>query len=301
MRLARPRFRLALREELDDIQQGIGVVRVIERGSDHRLRLDEHYIPPLLDCMAQSTLAGFAREIHSLLQQRSHALAQRLSQPGRGGVGEVADFMLLELTNRSLAGTWLAQQDIQLHPRELFHEWLKLAFDLATFTSAKRQPQNWPHYLHDDLQHSFEPLMQDLRQALSTVLEQSAIPIDLQDRGHGVRVGSIPSQDLLREAGFILAVHAELPGEVVRTRFPAQVKLGTVERIRDLVQLQLPGIGVRMLPVAPRQVPYNAGYLYFEIEKGGDMWQQLEKTGVLALHLAGDFPGLEIELWAVRG
>ncbi|MOA63427.1 hypothetical protein D3C78_1891490 [compost metagenome] len=67
------------------------------------------------------------------------------------------------------------------------------------------------------------------------------------------------------------------------------------------MQLQLPGIGVRMLPVAPRQVPYNAGYLYFEIEKGGDMWQQLEKTGVLALHLAGDFPGLEIELWAVRG
>lgn len=301
LQLARPRFRLALREDLSDAYQAIGVVRVAERGADQRLRLDEHYIPPLLDCMAHNTLSGFVKEVHSLLQQRSHALGQRLSQPGRGGVGEVADFMLLELANRSLASTWMAQQELQRHPGELFHDWLKLAFDLATFTAANRQPPLWPRYVHDDLQQSFEPLMKNLRQALSTVLEQSAISIALQDRGHGVRVGDIPSPDLLREAGFILAVHAELPGEVVRTRFPAQVKLGTVDRIRDLVQLQLPGIGVHALPLVPRQIPYNAGYLYFEIEKRGEMWQQLQRTGVLALHLAGEFPGLEIELWAVRG
>jgi type VI secretion system protein ImpJ len=301
VQLAQPRFRLLLREELGDFHQAVGVARVIERGSDHRLRLDEHYIPPFLDSMAHSALAGFVNEVHSLLQQRSHALAQRLSQPGRGGVGEVADFMMLELTNRSLASTWVAQQAPQRHPFELFHDWLKLAFDLATFTSPTRQPQQWPQYHHDNLQQSFAPLMANLRHSLSTVLEQSAISIALQDRGHGVRVGSIPSPDLLRDAGFILAVHAELPGEVVRTRFPAQIKLGTVERIRDLVQLQLPGINVRTLPVAPRQIPYNAGYLYFEIEKRGEMWQQLQKTGVLALHLAGEFPGLDIELWAVRG
>lgn len=301
VQLACPRFRLMLREDVGETHQAIGILRIVERGGDHRLQLDKHYIPPLLACMAHETLAGFVNEVHSLLQQRSHALAQRLAQPGRGGVAEVADFMLLELTNRSLASTWMTQQDLPRHPAELFHDWLKLAFDLTTFTAAERRPQQWPRYLHDDLQQSFGPLMQELRQALSTVLEQSAIAIALQDRGHGVRVGRIPSPDLLREAGFIFAVHAELPGEVVRTRFPAQVKLGTVERIRDLVQLQLPGISVRTLPVAPRQIPYHAGYLYFEMEKGGDMWQQLQKTGVLALHLAGDFPGLQIELWAVRG
>jgi type VI secretion system protein ImpJ len=301
VQLAQPRFRLTLREELGDFHQAIGVARIVERGSDNRLRLDEQYIPPLLDSMAHGTLGGFVKEVHSLLQQRSHALAQRLSQPGRSGVGEVADFMMLQLTNRSLASTWVAQQAPQQHPLELFHDWLRLAFDLATFTSATRQPQLWPQYHHDNLQLSFTPLMAELRQSLSTVLEQSAISIPLQDRGHGVRVGSIPSPDLLRDAGFVLAVHAELPGELVRARFPAQVKLGTVERIRDLVQLQLPGITVRSLPVAPRQIPYNAGYLYFEIEKRGDMWQQLQQTGVLALHLAGEFPGLDLELWALRG
>ena len=33
-----------------------------------------------------------------------------------------------------------------------------------------------------------------------------------------------------------------LPGEALRARFPTQVKIGPVERIRDLVNLQLPGV-----------------------------------------------------------
>jgi hypothetical protein len=39
-------------------------------------------------------------------------------------------------------------------------------------------------------------------------------------------------------------------------RFGQQSKVGSVEHIRDLVNLQLPGIGLLPLPVAPRQIPY---------------------------------------------
>jgi type VI secretion system protein ImpJ len=30
------------------------------------------------------------------------------------------------------------------------------------------------------------------------------------------------------------------------------------------------------------------------------MWKQLETSGGLAMHIAGEFPGLELELWAIR-
>ncbi|MBL3950393.1 type VI secretion system baseplate subunit TssK, partial [Bacteroides thetaiotaomicron] len=83
-----------------------------------------------------------------------------------------------------------------------------------------------------------------------------------------------------------------VPADSLRTRFPAQAKLGPVERIRDLVQLQLPGITMRQLPVAPRQIPYHAGHTYFEIDKGSDLWKQLARSGGLAFHFAGEFPGL---------
>jgi len=99
---------------------------------------------------------------------------------------------------------------------------------------------------------------------------------------------------------FVIAVAAQLPPEQLRQRFVTQTKVGPVDRIRDLVNLQLPGIGLQSLPVAPRQLPFHAGHFYFELERQSDLWRQFEKSGSLAMHIAGDFPGLELELWVIR-
>jgi type VI secretion system protein ImpJ len=143
--------------------------------------------------------------------------------------------------------------------------------------------------------------MADLRQSLSMVLEQTALPIELQDRKYGVRVAIIPDVDLQRSAQFVLAVSAQMPSEALRARFPTQVKIGPAERIRDLVNLQLQGVPLLPMPVAPRQIPYHAGFSYFELDtRGNELWRQLESSGGLAMHVAGDFPGLEMEFWAIR-
>ena len=127
-----------------------------------------------------------------------------------------------------------------------------------------------------------------------------ALQIELVERNHGVRTAVVTDMELLRNAGFVLAVNAQMAGEQLSQRFPAQSKLGPVERIRDLVNLQLPGVGLRSLPVAPRQLPFHAGYHYFELERSGELWKQIQAGGSLVLHVAGDFPGLDIELWAIR-
>ena len=142
--------------------------------------------------------------------------------------------------------------------------------------------------------------MADIRRSLSMVLEQNAIAIELHERQYGVRVGVIPDGTLLRNATFVLAVFAEMPADVVRNRFPTQVKIGPVEKIRDLVNLHLPGVRVHPMPIAPRQLPYHANYNYFELDTNNELWGQLERSGGMALHLAGDFPGLRIECWAIR-
>ncbi len=293
--------RLMLESELTGDWQALGAMRIIERGTDGRLVVDEGYIPPRLVAARDPMLMRYTHELHGLLAQRGEALGERLAQPGRAGVSEVADFLLLQLVNRYLALTWHAQQEVLVHPEALFCDWLKLACDLSTFTAAGRRPQVLPVYCHDDLRSSFGALMVELRRSLSTVLEQNAIQLELTDAGNGVRVAVIADPALREHAGFVLAVHAEVPAETLRVRFPAQAKLGPVERIHDLVHLQLPGIGMRQLPVAPRQIPYHAGHTYFEIDKGGELWRQLERSGGLAFHIAGDFPALSMALWAIRG
>ena len=34
--------------------------------------------------------------------------------------------------------------------------------------------------------------------------------------------------------------------------------------------------------------------------QGGALWEEVVRHGGIALHVAGDFPSLELELWGVR-
>lgn len=300
VQLGRLHLRVMLARDALEGYATLALCRVVERRADNKLVLDAAFIPPTLHAGGNEILASYLRELHGLLHQRGEALAARLAQPGRAGVGEIADFLLLEAINRQepLLAQW--RQTSILHPKDFYFGGVQLAGDLATF-GERRRPADLPAYLHDDPARCFKPLMDSLRQSLSMVMEQTAIPIELQDRKYGIRVALIADVELQRSAQFVLAVAAQLPGDALRARFPTQVKIGTVERIRDLVNLQLPGVPLRPLPVAPRQIPYHAGYNYFELEtRGNEMWKQLESSGGLAMHIAGDFPGLELEFWAVR-
>ncbi|SFG09936.1 type VI secretion system protein ImpJ [Duganella sp. CF458] len=295
------RLSLLLESERTDAYACLGVLRLSERRADNQLLLDKHYIPPSLTIRDNAALAGFCNEIYGLLHQRGEELAAQLSQPGRGGVAEIADFMLLQAVNRH-EPLFAHYCDVALfHPEQLFVAMLSLAGDLSTFSRESRRPENQPAYQHDNLERTFAPLMNELRSALSMVLHRSAVPIDLQDKKYGVRLAQLPDRDLLKSAGFVLAVNAKMPSETLRARFPGQVKIGPVERIRDLVNLALPGIPLHSMPVAPRQIPYHAGFHYFEVERGGELWDQLERSGGLAMHIAGEFPGLELEFWAIKG
>jgi type VI secretion system protein ImpJ len=210
------------------------------------------------------------------------------------------DFLLLQLINHwtGAAQHWVRVGSI--HPERLFEELLRLTAELTTFDHELRRPDALPAYDHDDLRHSFPPLMLALRRSLSSVLEQSAIQIPLHDRQYGVRVAQIPSTELLTSCDFVLAAHAQTTPEFLRTHFPTQTKLGPVERIRDLVNLHLPGVTLRPMPIAPREIPYHAGYNYFEVDTTHDLWNQLQSSGGLAMHVSGEFPELQLEFWAIR-
>jgi type VI secretion system protein ImpJ len=294
------RLRLVLRDALADGCATLGVAHVIERRSDNQVVLDAAYCPPALALRAAPPLAGFLDELHGLLHQRAEALAARLAQPQASGAGEIADFLLLQLLNRSEPLVAHLARTPALHPEVLYRALCALAGELATFTRADKRAPQYPPYRHDAIASSFLPLMLDLRRSLSAVMDPQAVALALEERQFGIRVAVLPDRELLRSATFVLAVQAQVPPDAVRTGFPPQVKIGSVETIRDLVNLQLPGIPLRPLPVAPRQLPYLAGHTYFELDRGSDYWQQLDNSAGFAMHIAGNFPGLRMQFWAIR-
>lgn len=292
-------LRLLRQRDATDGYALLGVVRVMERRSDNQLVLDRAYIAPQTRIEASGQLSATATLLHGLVQQRARLLASRMGQMSHG-VSEMADFLMLQALNRYEPVLRQFAGGPSVHPHDFYLTCLQVAGELATFSSEARHPPDYPLYKHDDLQSVFLPVVEDLRRSLSTVLERNAQQIELVDRNYGVRTAVIGDADLLRKGTFVLAVNAQVPGEQLRQRFPAQSKLGSVDKIKDLVNLQLPGVAMRSLPVAPRQLPFHAGFHYFELERGGDLWKQIERAGNLALHVAGDFPGLELELWAIR-
>lgn len=279
----------------------LGVARVVEVRADKAVVLDPGYVSPALDALRQAPLANFVKELQGLLHHRAEALAGRLGAAGQGGAAEIADFLLLQLVNRAEPlVTHLATLE-RLHPERLYVLAVTLAGELATFTSETKRASEFPPYRHDDLQGSFAPVVAALRQSLSMVLEQNAIPIALEERKYGIRVAALADRSLIGQATFVLAVNAQIPAEELRRRFPAQVKIGPVEQIRQLVNVQLPGIRVTALPVAPRQLPYHAGFVYFELDRASPLWTQMRTSGGFALHVGGEFPGIEMEFWAIKG
>jgi len=54
------------------------------------------------------------------------------------------------------------------------------------------------------------------------------------------------------------------------------------------------------LPTAPRQIPYHAGFHYFELNRHGEHWEKLRSSGGIAIHLSGSYPELQLSLWAIR-
>ncbi|MGI3170839.1 type VI secretion system baseplate subunit TssK, partial [Pseudooceanicola sp. C21-150M6] len=213
---------------------------------------------------------------------------------------EIQDVLILGAINRALPVLRHLKSMENVHPADFYRDCLALAGDFATYLEPTREPNAYPPYQHHDLTSSFQPVVRDLRRYLSAAIETNAVSIPLDPRKYGISVGVIADRKLLNTADFFLSVSADLPAEKIRRHFAAQSKVGPVEEIRQLVNSALPGIELTPLPVAPRQVPYNANSVYFSVSGTSPYWAKMSTSGGIAVHVSGDYPGLEMELWAVR-
>lgn len=276
--------------------------RLVEKRLDGSVVLDAAFIPTSLSCAASGRLTGFIAEMRGLLQHRGVAIASRLSAQGGKSTAEISDFLVLMLVNRNDMLLRHLGSLHDLHPETLYRTFAELAGELATFTeAATNRPPQLPPYNHTELQPSFAPLIAFLRESLSAVFEQTAIAIPLEERAFGIRVAKITDRSLFTDCVFVVAARSTIDAELLRVNLPKRTTIGAVERIRDLVNLQLGGAPIRPLPAEPRQIPFRNGMIYFEVNAQSEDWRLIEQSGGVALHVSGDVPDLTIELWAIRG
>lgn len=295
------RAQLLLDGEPEDDLVTLPVARVEQVEPNGTVVLSTTFLPPAIDCSAVARFSEIIREIEGLLHNLGETVAGRVN-PSRlvNQMAGILDYMLLMTINRYQPVLSNFGRMRGVHPLELHGAVLQLAGELATFGLKTRRPDPFPPYMHRDLEAAFAPLLVAIRNALAIVIDERVVSLRLEPREHGIWIGPIGDHSLLKSSRFVLAAKSSMPAEALRARFPMQVKLGPVEIIRDLVNLQIPGIALEPLSVAPRELPYYGGYTYFDLNRESEIWGRLTNSAAFALHVGADFAELALELWAVR-
>lgn len=224
--------------------------RIKDRRADGSLMLDENFIPTCQNVYVSARLREFLREVQEAVGGRANDLANRIGSPAQSGIADVAEFMMLQLLNRNQTRFTHRARRPHLHPEDFYLDLAGLLGELMTFTEPSRLPCPLDVYDHRNLTDTFKTLLPEVKRALHTVLSPRAVnlPLHLRD---GIWQADVHDSTLLQSATFVLAVAAKMETLQLQRQFIQQSKISSPEKIRNMVSVQIPGIPLHTLMVAP--------------------------------------------------
>jgi type VI secretion system protein ImpJ len=281
----------------------MGIARIKGREADGSIVLDLDYIPPCLTIAAHPAFAAFLDELDGKLASVAASRVGYVLDPTGRGAAEVQDLLVLEIVNRARPVVAHLNTHRTWHPEDLYRFLLGLCGEMATYGAADRQPPALPAYIHPEPGPAFRVLFDAVRRLLIELArpERKAAPVPLRLHRSGLRTTTEETTpQLFASATIVLAVSAAMPAERIRQQFPRLAMIGPAEDFNDIWTAKLRGIPVEPLPVAPRQIPFHAGMVYFELDRSDPYFRKLPRSTGLALAIEGEWPELAIECWAVR-
>ncbi|MET0604966.1 MAG: type VI secretion system baseplate subunit TssK, partial [Beijerinckiaceae bacterium] len=164
-----------------------------------------------------------------------------------------------------------------------------------------RRAREYPAYDHDDIENVFMPVIRDLQEFLSAQLGRRAIRLEIIERAPNAFISTIRDRTLFRNATLVLEVAARRPLTEIQSQFPNLFKMGPNTKMNEIVHTHLPGIGLVHLPTPPPQIRAMADHVYFLLDRNSPLWPEFSSASAIGMHFSGDWPELELELWAVLG
>jgi type VI secretion system protein ImpJ len=186
-----------------------------------------------------------------------------------------------------------------LHPNDLYLKMAELVGQLTTF-STDQHPKDIVRYEHDDLYFTFSQLSTQLKDLLETVIPSRCVPIPLEKVNPTLYVGRVEDERLLKEAGFYLAVKAQMPESKLIEDVPRVVKVASRDVIDTVVGRALPGVVLAHASPPPAPIPTRVGFRYFSLESNGAYWEGIKGSKVFAIYVPEKIPDEKLEMYAVK-
>lgn len=297
LELAVPRLELTIRKTPRPGYQNLRLARIAEV-RDGVVTLDETYPPPALVVGAHPQILGYLTRVIGWIEARLESLARYATDPSAGGGLQASDYLMLMTLNRNIGVLRHMSRTFALHPEALYRALITVAGELATFDGSNRHAPDYPAYDHDDPKASFGQIVADIQRLLSRDVGR-AIRLPLKEVRQNSYLAEVQDRSLFREATFVIEVESAKPLTQVQSQFPELCKVGPNTRMSQIVNNNLPGIGLQHLPNPPRQIRVLSSNVYFRLEKNSSLWAEFSTAPAIGMHFAGDWPGLKLDLWAV--
>jgi type VI secretion system protein ImpJ len=296
LEVAHPRISFEVRKTPKAGFHCLKVARVLEV-RDKSVIFDETFAPPVLVSRAHPVVAGWLDRVIGWSETKLETLARYAADPSSGGGLQTFDYFMLQMLNREINILRHMRHSRYTHPVDIYQELLRISGELWTF-SPKRLAPEYAEYDHDSPEASFEPVLADIQRLLSLDIGR-AIRLNLTELTANAYMAQVPDRTLFRNATFVIEVAANKSLTQIQQQFPALCKIGPNTKMKEIVQTHLPGVEIIHIPTPPRQIRAVSDHVYFYLDKASPLWPEFSVASGLGLHFAGDWPDLQLDLWAI--
>ncbi|WP_040605215.1 type VI secretion system baseplate subunit TssK [Sagittula stellata] len=295
--IATPRLELSLRNTPKPGHQNIYIGRIADM-RDGVVTLDETVPPTGMILAVHSAYEGYLSRVIGWMEAKLSMLARYASDPSSGGGMQATDYLMLMVINRELPILRHLRGQGAVHPERLYEKLVSLAGELTTFDQADRKAKDYGGYRHDSPKESFTPIVYDIQSLLAQEVGR-AIRLPLEEVRANSYLAKVNDRHLFANAAFVVEVSSGLPLTQVQQQFPQLCKVGPSTAMRQIINANLPGIGLVHMPNPPRQIRVIASNVYFLLDKSTDLWREFSSAPAVGMHFAGNWPDLKLELWAI--
>ncbi len=211
---------------------------------------------------------------------------------------QATDYLMLMVLNRELPLLRHYTSSRAVHPERLYEKLISLAGELSTFDQGDRLAPEYPAYDHDDAKATFGPVVQDIQRLLARDVGR-AVRLKLDEVRPNSFAAIVNDRSLFANATFVVEVGAGLQLTQIQQQFPQLCKVGPSTQMKQIINNNLPGVGLVHLPNPPRQIRVVASKVYFMFDKTTELWREFSVAPAIGMHFAGNWPDLKLELWAI--
>lgn len=282
----------------------------VKRAGEKGPEVDADYIPPVLTIDAWEPLQkDIVQRIYDWIGNKIEVLSEQIISRGitltSQDPGDLDRLLMLMTLNPAYASLFNLAFARGVHPFTAYSELCRIVGQLSIFTPARRtvfartldpnKPEEIPLYDHDNLGPIFKRVMAHLRFLLDLV---GPSPGYEQRYFIGTRLGMrVTIKPEWLESSwkwFVGVTFKNVTNDEVDEMLEAgrgaettklHWKLGSEDKVDMLFTSRLPGVKMRKLAQAPAILPSGGNWVYYEIERDNPAWNDIQRTGTLAMRL----------------